>query len=129
AASPRRPRKPSVSAACSSRRVETGPRQRVAWACRARRSGSACAADAGAPGCCIVAAMSTAMTSPIVARAPERFADVNARPDVARCREIIERLRAFLPAHCLLHRTEDTRPYECDGLSAYRQLPVAVVLP
>jgi glycolate oxidase len=24
---------------------------------------------------------------------------------------------------------EDTRPYECDGLAAYRQLPMIVTLP
>src|SRR5690606_37500573 len=32
-------------------------------------------------------------------------------------------------AHCVLHREEDTRPYECDGLSLYRTLPPVVVLP
>jgi glycolate oxidase len=34
-----------------------------------------------------------------------------------------------LPPHCVLFTQEDTRPYECDGLAAYRQLPMAVVLP
>lgn len=29
----------------------------------------------------------------------------------------------------MLHDAEDTRPYECDGLSVYRQLPMVVVLP
>jgi len=29
----------------------------------------------------------------------------------------------------VLHEEEDTRPYECDGLTAYRQLPMVVVLP
>ncbi len=38
-------------------------------------------------------------------------------------------LRAALPAHCVLLSEEETRPYECDGLSAFRQLPVAVLLP
>jgi len=38
-------------------------------------------------------------------------------------------LRAALPPSCVLSETEDTRPYECDGLSAYRQLPMAVALP
>jgi len=59
----------------------------------------------------------------------DRFADVTAAPAPQRRREVIERLAAILPAHCLLHRIEDTRPYECDGLTAYRQLPLAVVLP
>jgi glycolate oxidase len=38
-------------------------------------------------------------------------------------------LRAFLPARAVLHEEEDTRPYECDGLTAYRQLPMVVALP
>ncbi len=43
--------------------------------------------------------------------------------------EVVAALRAALPAHCLLFREEDTRPYECDGLTAYRQLPMVVTLP
>ncbi|MEO8386479.1 MAG: FAD-binding oxidoreductase, partial [Betaproteobacteria bacterium] len=42
---------------------------------------------------------------------------------------LIERLRAILPAHALLTEAEAMKPYECDGLSAYRQLPLLVVLP
>ena len=42
---------------------------------------------------------------------------------------LIQRLRAKIPAHCILTREEDTRPYECDGLSLYRSLPPLVVLP
>jgi glycolate oxidase len=38
-------------------------------------------------------------------------------------------LRAVLPPHCLLSEQEDTRPYECDGMTAFRQLPQAVALP
>jgi len=38
-------------------------------------------------------------------------------------------LRAALPPSSVLSDQEDTRPYECDGLSAYRQLPMAVALP
>jgi len=34
-----------------------------------------------------------------------------------------------LPAECLLHETEDLKPFECDGLSAYRKVPLAVALP
>jgi len=41
----------------------------------------------------------------------------------------LDLLRAALPVHCLLLDPEDLRPYECDGLSAYRQLPMAVCLP
>jgi glycolate oxidase len=43
--------------------------------------------------------------------------------------QVVEALRRLLPTHCVLHRTEDTRPYECDGLSMFRQLPMVVVLP
>jgi glycolate oxidase len=42
---------------------------------------------------------------------------------------LIARLKAAIPAHCILSRIEDTRPYECDGLSLYRCLPALVVLP
>jgi glycolate oxidase len=38
-------------------------------------------------------------------------------------------LRAALPANALLIEPEALRPYECDGLSAYRQIPLAVCLP
>ncbi|HMA31611.1 MAG TPA: FAD-binding protein, partial [Casimicrobiaceae bacterium] len=38
-------------------------------------------------------------------------------------------LATLLPASSLLTAQEDTRPYECDGLTLYRELPSAVVLP
>ena len=38
-------------------------------------------------------------------------------------------LRAILPAHCLLTEPEDTRPFECDGLTLIRQQPPVVALP
>jgi glycolate oxidase len=43
--------------------------------------------------------------------------------------ELIRRLGRILPHECLLHQTEDLRPYECDGLTAYSALPLAVALP
>ncbi|MGC2520208.1 MAG: FAD-linked oxidase C-terminal domain-containing protein [Burkholderiales bacterium] len=43
--------------------------------------------------------------------------------------EVVARLRQVLPADAVLHAAEDTRAYECDGLSAYRQLPMVVALP
>jgi glycolate oxidase len=49
--------------------------------------------------------------------------------DVARQRAVVAALRGFLPDHCILWRDEDTRPYECDGLTLYRQLPMVVALP
>ena len=42
---------------------------------------------------------------------------------------LARRLKMILPAHCLLIEEEDLRPYECDGLTAYRELPAAVCLP
>jgi len=41
----------------------------------------------------------------------------------------LSELRAALPAEALLLEAEALRPYECDGLSAYRQVPLAVCLP
>jgi glycolate oxidase len=41
----------------------------------------------------------------------------------------VNALRGFLPERAILHEEEDTRPYECDGLTAYRQLPMVVALP
>jgi glycolate oxidase len=43
--------------------------------------------------------------------------------------KLAAQLRAFLPSEAVLHEIEDVRPYECDGLSAYRQLPMVVALP
>ncbi len=43
--------------------------------------------------------------------------------------ELVNKLRAILPHEAVLYEAEDLRPYECDGLSAYRQLPLVVVLP
>src|SRR5690606_33156844 len=42
---------------------------------------------------------------------------------------LLQRLAGKIPAHCILTRLEDRRPYECDGLSLYRSLPPLVILP
>src|SRR5690606_33855599 len=47
----------------------------------------------------------------------------------ARQAEVVRALQAVLPAHALLWHSEDTTPYECDGLTAYRQRPLVVALP
>ncbi len=47
----------------------------------------------------------------------------------ARRSEVVAALGAVLPADRILARREDVTPYECDGLSAYRALPMVVVLP
>ena len=38
-------------------------------------------------------------------------------------------LEPVLPKHALLWQHEDTTPFECDGLTAYRQRPLLVALP
>ena len=43
--------------------------------------------------------------------------------------QLIRRLRAVLPASALLAEEEEMRPYDCDGLTAFRQLPLLVALP
>ena len=43
--------------------------------------------------------------------------------------EIVARLRAVLPRDAVIDDPAETRAYECDALSAYRCLPLAVVLP
>ena len=43
--------------------------------------------------------------------------------------QIVRALQAHLPAHALIWHAEDTTPYECDGLTAYRQRPLVVALP
>ena len=48
---------------------------------------------------------------------------------LSRRHEVARALREFLPARAVLFDEEDTRPYECDGLTAYRQLPMVVALP
>ncbi len=42
---------------------------------------------------------------------------------------VVRALKTVLPAHALVWHREDTAPYECDGLSAYRQRPLVVALP
>jgi glycolate oxidase len=42
---------------------------------------------------------------------------------------LLRELWRILPAQAVLHRKEELKPYECDGLSVYRNLPIAVVLP
>lgn len=42
---------------------------------------------------------------------------------------LIKALTAVLPADAILTDKEAMKPFECDGLSAYRRLPLVVVLP
>jgi len=43
--------------------------------------------------------------------------------------QVVAALQGVLPGHALLWTPEDTTPYECDGLTAYRQRPLCVALP
>ena len=43
--------------------------------------------------------------------------------------QVVRALQAVLPGHALLWNSEDTTPYECDGLTAYRERPLVVALP
>lgn len=42
---------------------------------------------------------------------------------------ILQALKPHVPVDCLLWTDEDTTPYECDALTAYRQRPLLVALP
>ena len=46
-----------------------------------------------------------------------------------RRRELVAALGQVLPREMILFREEDTAPFECDALTAYRTLPLVVVLP
>jgi glycolate oxidase len=43
--------------------------------------------------------------------------------------QVVAALKPLLPEGALLWQAEDTTPYECDGLTAYRQRPLVVALP
>jgi len=49
--------------------------------------------------------------------------------DRARQAALVRALRGVLPGGSVLAEEEDTRPYDCDALMLYRQLPMVVALP
>lgn len=55
--------------------------------------------------------------------------EVSLVADDARRSALLAGLAKILPDAALLWKPEDTVPYECDGLAAYRQVPMAVALP
>jgi glycolate oxidase len=57
-------------------------------------------------------------------RMPEPDRDV-----LARRGDIVAALRRLVPGEGVIAEEEELRAYECDGLTAYRQLPMIVVLP
>ena len=60
---------------------------------------------------------------------PSALAAMSSTERAARQAEVVQALGRVLPAHALLWNSEDTTPYECDGLTAYRQRPLVVCLP
>ena len=63
------------------------------------------------------------MTAPLPSSASQ------ASERAVRQQQLVLALEKCLPAHALLWHKEDTTPYECDGLTAYRQRPLVVALP
>ncbi|MGH6902611.1 MAG: FAD-binding protein, partial [Geminicoccaceae bacterium] len=51
------------------------------------------------------------------------------RTTLAKRDAIIARLRRIVPGEGVIADADELRAYECDGLSAYRAVPMAVVLP
>jgi glycolate oxidase len=64
------------------------------------------------------------MNAPLPAAAADELADRTQRQS-----DVVAALAKVLPAHALLWHREDTVPYECDGLTAYREQPLVVALP
>lgn len=58
----------------------------------------------------------------------QHFENTEAKSSISN-EALIKALKTFLPDESVLSENEDLKPYECDGLSAYRALPLAVVLP
>jgi glycolate oxidase len=59
---------------------------------------------------------------------PAALAPELVEPHISK-QELVRRLAAVLPATSLLHATEDLKPFETDGMTAYRNLPLVVTLP
>jgi glycolate oxidase len=70
----------------------------------------------------------TGMNTSLGAGAPRAAARTEASRD-ARQADVVAALTAVLPREAILFHHEDTVPYECDALTAYRTSPLVVVLP
>ena len=55
--------------------------------------------------------------------------DPGRSPSPARKAQVARELMRLLPQGSVLWREEDLRPYECDALTAFRQMPMLVVMP
>ena len=67
--------------------------------------------------------------SELAMNAPTSLTNQNLLSKTELLAQVIRGLAPHLPSHALLYQSEDTTPYECDGLTAYRQRPLMVVLP
>jgi glycolate oxidase len=81
--------------------------------------------NAPVPRDALAAAASSAGVGPVVAE----FPDPGPAERRSRQAEVVTALSAVLPTSLLLWQEEDTIPYECDGLTAYRERPLVVALP
>ena len=61
--------------------------------------------------------------------APDSSHQISLLERAERQSQVVRALQAVLPGHALLWNAEDTTPYECDGLTAYRERPLVVALP
>ena len=61
--------------------------------------------------------------------APDSSQQISLLERAERQSQVVRALQAVLPGHALLWNAEDTTPYECDGLTAYRERPLVVALP
>ncbi len=72
----------------------------------------------------------TAMNAPRELHLGElRFSDFTQPMDASKRDALIRELAGVLPEKSLLSTPEALRPYECDGLAGYRQVPAVVALP
>jgi len=56
-------------------------------------------------------------------------APIDSQQRLLRQRELVDALQRVLPAQDLLWHDESLAPFECDGLSAYRERPLVVAMP
>ena len=65
----------------------------------------------------------------IISRAPPPEMSVRPAKKPMNSDRLLKRLREFLPPDAVLSAREDLYPYESDGLTAFRQLPMLVAIP
>jgi len=63
------------------------------------------------------------------AHTPAETQQLTATERAERQRAVVQALGRVLPQDAILYTPEETTPYECDGLTAYRERPLVVALP